>query len=241
MPSLLGASDLPQRRGEPRPYRAEDAATPNSKRCNRGGIRLAWRGFQGILAQHSPSTGLGSRGGSVSIFQDEIHPENHLERSTQFPSSEVAEVQRKRMLIALGILLVALVAVVLKDWDFWFPPAGEVQEAAVRRKSKSMATVPPPRAPAAPTRERKAGKFAGTRCGRRSLCGNHRARSAATSGGGSGGRKPPHHPTREKQCHPSGCELGRDLFPIRRSCLVAEWAGAVPAIACSFRRKRRRV
>ncbi len=155
MPSLLGASDLPQRRGEPRPYRAEDAATPNSKRCNRGGIRLALRGFQGILAQHSPSTGLGSRGGSVSIFQEEIHPENHLERSTQFPSSEVAEVQRKRMLIALGVLLVALVAVVLKDWDFWFPPAGEVQQAAVRRKSKSMATVPPPRAPAAPTRERK--------------------------------------------------------------------------------------
>ncbi len=91
----------------------------------------------------------------MSIFQEEIHPENHLERSTQFPSSEVAEVQRKRMLIALGVLLVALVAVVLKDWDFWFPPAGEVQQAAVRRKSKSMATVPPPRAPAAPTRERK--------------------------------------------------------------------------------------
>ena len=38
------------------------------------------------------------------------------------------EVQRKRMLIALGILLLALVAVVLKDWDFWFPPSGEVQE-----------------------------------------------------------------------------------------------------------------
>jgi hypothetical protein len=93
----------------------------------------------------------------VSIFQDEIHSENHLERSTQFPSPEVAEVQRKRMLIALGVLLVALVAVVLKDWDFWFPPAGEVQEATLRRKSKSMAaTAPPPRAPATPTRERKA-------------------------------------------------------------------------------------
>ncbi len=93
----------------------------------------------------------------MSIFQDEIHSENHLERSTQFPSPEVAEVQRKRMLIALGVLLVALVAVVLKDWDFWFPPAGEVQEATLRRKSKSMAaTAPPPRAPATPTRERKA-------------------------------------------------------------------------------------
>jgi len=95
----------------------------------------------------------------VSLFQDEIHTENHLERSTPLslpPMSEDAEVQRKRMLIALGVLLVALVAVVLKDWDFWFPPTGEVQEAALRAKSKSMAAVPPARAPATPTRERKA-------------------------------------------------------------------------------------
>jgi len=95
----------------------------------------------------------------VSLFQDEIHTENHLERSTPLslpPMSEDAEVQRKRMLIALGVLLVALVAVVLKDWDFWFPPTGEVQEAALRAKSKIMAAAPPPRAPATPTRERKA-------------------------------------------------------------------------------------
>jgi len=93
------------------------------------------------------------------LFQDEIHTENHLERSTPLslpPMSEDAEVQRKRMLIALGVLLVALVAVVLKDWDFWFPPTGEVQEAALRAKSKIMAAAPPPRAPATPTRERKA-------------------------------------------------------------------------------------
>ena len=66
------------------------------------------------------------------MFQDETQPENHLERSTPLPlqaTSQDSEVQRKRMLIALGILLVALVAVVLKDWDFWFPPSGEVQEA----------------------------------------------------------------------------------------------------------------
>ena len=95
----------------------------------------------------------------MSLFQDEIHTENHLERSTPLslpPMSEDAEVQRKRMLIALGVLLVALVAVVLKDWDFWFPPTGEVQEAALRAKSKIMAAAPPPRAPATPTRERKA-------------------------------------------------------------------------------------
>jgi len=96
------------------------------------------------------------------MFQDETHPENHLERSTALPlqpTSPDAEVQRKRMLIALGILLVALVAVVLKDWDFWFPPSAEVQEAAIRSKSKSMAAVTAS-APANVARERKPVKSA---------------------------------------------------------------------------------
>jgi TonB family protein len=94
------------------------------------------------------------------MFQDELQTENHLERSTQLPlqpTSQNAEVQRKRMLIALGILLVALAAVLLKDWDFWFPPGGEVQEAAVRSKSKSTAAATAS-TPATPARERKPAK-----------------------------------------------------------------------------------
>ena len=63
------------------------------------------------------------------MFPNEVQPENHLEPLPLQPASQDAEVQRKRMLIALGILLVALVAVVLKDWDFWFPPGSEVQES----------------------------------------------------------------------------------------------------------------
>src|SRR5208282_5307564 len=79
------------------------------------------------------------------MFQNEAQPENRLEPLPLPPGSPDApgaEVQRKRMLIALGILLVALVAVVLKDWDFWFPPGAEVQEAAIRstHKSTSMST-----------------------------------------------------------------------------------------------------
>jgi protein TonB len=95
------------------------------------------------------------------MLQDETQSETHLERSSPLPLQPTppdAEVQRKRMLMALGILVVALVAVVLKDWDFWFPPASEVEEAAVRiKKIKST----PPAAvstPETPARDHKAAK-----------------------------------------------------------------------------------
>ncbi len=99
------------------------------------------------------------------MFQNEVQPEHHLERSGPpslqpfQPMTPDAEVQRKRMLIALGILVVALVAVVLKDWDFWFPPATEVEEAAVRTR-KRIIPVAPESNPATPTRERKTTKSA---------------------------------------------------------------------------------
>jgi TonB family protein len=94
----------------------------------------------------------------VPMFQDETQPETHLERSTPLPAQPAlpdTEVQRKRMLIALGILLAALIAVVLKDWDFWFPPGDEIQEAVFRSKSKKVVAVPTS-TPAAPAHERKA-------------------------------------------------------------------------------------
>jgi len=94
------------------------------------------------------------------MFQNESQSENHLERSTPHPLPPAlpdVEVQRKRMLVALGILLLALLAVVLKDWDFWFPPSAEVQEARVRSKSKSVPAATA-NTPAAPARERKPAK-----------------------------------------------------------------------------------
>lgn len=96
------------------------------------------------------------------MFQDETQPEHHLERSLPLPpAAQDTDMQRKRMLIALSILLAALVAVVLKDWDFWFPPEGEVHEAVFRTRSRSAtAALPTTGAPAAPAHERKPAKSA---------------------------------------------------------------------------------
>jgi protein TonB len=62
------------------------------------------------------------------------------------PVTPDPEVQRKRMLIALGVLLVALVAVVLKDWEFWFPSTDEVEQTATpqKRPATAMAAAPAP-------------------------------------------------------------------------------------------------
>lgn len=82
--------------------------------------------------------------------QDEIQRESYPEPRSGpplLPAAPDTDVQRKRMLIALGILLVALVAVVVKDWDFWFPSVEEAQEKAASRKSASTAlaaTAPTP-------------------------------------------------------------------------------------------------
>jgi protein TonB len=96
------------------------------------------------------------------MFQDETQPEHHLERSTPLPlqPGTHTEVQRKRMLIALGILVVALAAVVLKDWDFWFPPSPEAQEAAATTYKSKITPAPTGAEPASPIRERKSAKSA---------------------------------------------------------------------------------
>jgi TonB family protein len=53
------------------------------------------------------------------------------------------------MLIALGVLLFTLMAVVVKDWDFWFPPSEETQDSSAYRVRKAISTAPTSPAPAA--------------------------------------------------------------------------------------------
>ncbi len=91
----------------------------------------------------------------VPILHDNSQFEAPLERVNHpipvpepMPPMADPETQRKRMLLALGILLVALVAVIARDWDFWFPPRAETAEAAALRKAKAVAAeVPTPHAP----------------------------------------------------------------------------------------------
>jgi TonB family protein len=66
------------------------------------------------------------------LRRDNQRPEEKLELLRQPvvvppPAGPSAE-QRKRMLMALAVLLIALAAIVLRDWDFWFPPRTDVQE-----------------------------------------------------------------------------------------------------------------
>jgi len=80
-------------------------------------------------------------------------------RAPQLPPAEPdPAVQRKRMLIALGVLLAALVAVVVKDWDFWFPPADDTQSAATSRRKPGTAATTIPATPAPARNERSTAK-----------------------------------------------------------------------------------
>ena len=94
----------------------------------------------------------------MATYPDETRSDKHLERSGSLvPTAADAEAQRKRMLIALGILLLALAAVIIKDWDFWFPGGADSPEVVAARKAKMLAQETQAE-PASATHEHKTSK-----------------------------------------------------------------------------------
>jgi TonB family protein len=82
----------------------------------------------------------------VPIFKDETESELSSEarrNAAALAATPDPERQRKRMLLALGFLLVALAAVVVKDWDFWFPPSEEAESTTGGAKKKAIAASVP--------------------------------------------------------------------------------------------------
>jgi TonB family protein len=56
----------------------------------------------------------------------------------QHPSFE--QQQRRRMLIALGVLLIALISVLIKDRQYWFPPTPGVESESPEQAAPQAAT-----------------------------------------------------------------------------------------------------
>ena len=92
----------------------------------------------------------------ATYHHDESQSEKHLEQPSRLLAAPAhAEAQRKRMLIALAILLLALGAVIVRDWDFWFPSRTDSPEVAARKAKLLPET---PEEPASAPHERKAAK-----------------------------------------------------------------------------------
>lgn len=94
-------------------------------------------GFRGILISQVPARSSFKRPFVPSV-RPESRPEFLLEPRIP-PQTPLQDPERtkKRLLLALSVLLVALVAVILKNWDFWFPPVAESDYAAASAGQKS--------------------------------------------------------------------------------------------------------
>jgi protein TonB len=95
------------------------------------------------MLEHNRGTPNGGEAGSPSV------PDEVLEHQ-----------QRRRMLIALLVLVLALISVLLKDRQFWFPPTPTAESEIPEQSSPRSIPVPPPKLvtpvaeskPAAPAR-----------------------------------------------------------------------------------------
>jgi len=75
-----------------------------------------------------------------------LEQNGHTEISRPVPHAAFEQQQRRRMLIALLVLALALIAVIIKDRQFWFPPSPSAESDTPEQ------TVPQPSPQVAPTR-----------------------------------------------------------------------------------------
>jgi periplasmic protein TonB len=68
--------------------------------------------------------------------------ESNLEVRSASPVSELEQRQRRRMLTALAVLLTALIVVIIRDRQFWFPPSPE-PVAVDQTPVAATPTIPP--------------------------------------------------------------------------------------------------
>jgi periplasmic protein TonB len=62
------------------------------------------------------------------------------------PDAVVEHQQRTRMLLALVVLLLALISVLIKDRQFWFPPSPSTEAETPEQSAPRPVPVPPPKA-----------------------------------------------------------------------------------------------
>jgi len=87
-----------------------------------------------------------------------LEQKSGVEIGSDLPHAALEQQQRRRMLLALVVLLLALISVLIKDRQFWFPPnpgsESETQEQSVPQVSPTAATakLAAPIAPSKPAR-----------------------------------------------------------------------------------------
>jgi len=99
--------------------------------------------FRGILWQHLPPRQAGSWSTPMALR------ESNLEMRTA-SSAELEQKQRRRMLTALAVLLTALIVVIIRDRQFWFPASPEpvaVNQSPSPVVAPQTVTAPPAAAP----------------------------------------------------------------------------------------------
>jgi TonB family protein len=91
------------------------------------------------------------------------------------PQSALEQQQRRRMLVALGVLLLALISVLIKDRQFWFPPSPSVEsetpEQVVPQSSPTTAPAKPVTPAARPKLARPAPVHSRTKSKRQTVSG----------------------------------------------------------------------